>query len=177
MRTRRNLGFRLGTALAGLVFFASSGVTGVEMHPLSHYDPPSTALVTDGQAPAPVSVSEVEAVPESQAPTAGHEHHAAHPASRAGHGAPTGTPAEAGEVVAVAASAPSHSAHHGAGQECTCVGVCHSGASPTPPNVVTSVVVSGEIVLARIPMRAPLVVFEDPSSYLFPLPNAPPNHA
>jgi len=158
MRARRTLGFELGTALAGLVFSVMSGMTGIEIHPLSHVGPSSGELVA------------------LELHTGAPEHPASHAPSHAHHGAPADAQPEQGESVAVAGSAPSHE-HHGAGQECTCVGACHGGASPTTPSATTAVVVSGEIVLARVPMRAPVVVFEDPSSYLFPLPNAPPNHA
>jgi hypothetical protein len=66
-------------------------------------------------------------------------------------------------------------AHHGSGEECTCVGPCQSGASPGLPDVPSAAVILGETDDQPIVPSVAVAVWEDPASYLFPLPNAPPS--
>ena len=175
VHTRRSSVSRLGTAVAGLVLFAMSGMAGVEVHPLTHAGPALSSPEPSAAPPVVLAVRSVESHPASDDTSA---HHGGHHGAAPGHpAAPEHAVAAGGsDEAALTANGPSH-AHHGATEECTCVGDCHSGASPTPPSVGTQAVVSGEVVRARVPVRTPIVVFEDPSSYLRPLPNAPPIHA
>ena len=58
-------------------------------------------------------------------------------------------------------------------QQC-CVEPCQGGASPTLPDPTSNQVVVGETNQERAVAVVVLMVREDPASYLFPLPNAPP---
>ena len=76
-------------------------------------------------------------------------------------------------------TAPDRDAHashpqHGSGVECRCVGPCEGGASPTLPDLASTEIAGGEADDIPVLGFATLIVWEDPASYLFPLPNAPP---
>ena len=72
-----------------------------------------------------------------------------------------------------------HSRHpqHGSSQDCTCIGACVGGAAPTLTNALLFEIPGGEIDLLRVVRATVLLIRQDPTSYLFPLPNAPPLQA
>jgi hypothetical protein len=66
--------------------------------------------------------------------------------------------------------------HHDSSDECTCVGVCQGGASPSldHPASLVSDAPSENIRVVQLPIP---LIRDDPTSYLVPLPNAPPLRA
>ena len=67
----------------------------------------------------------------------------------------------------------SHS-QHGTPDECHCVGPCQGGGSTSLPDATSNEIVVGETGLVPAVAVVALMVLQDPASYLFPLPNAPP---
>jgi hypothetical protein len=142
----RALTHRLLTAAAAVVFATTSGVTGMQAHPLSMHGPHASEVMAPGAA------------------TPTHHGHSA------AHGGEHGEEHEAPE------GAAHHSSHsdHGSGTECTCIGPCQGGGTPSLPDPRSHAVGELAVQHAAIPPMAALAVREHPSPYLRPLPNAPP---
>jgi hypothetical protein len=150
----RTVTFRLAAAFAAVVFAVTSGVTGMEAHPLSAHGPHAAEMIA------------LELGGAGQPAQAGHTHarHASdHEAG--GHSAP-GAPA----------GPSSHSGHpqHGSSQECTCVGPCAGAAPPTLSDPAFGEIRLGETDCVRTIPALGRLIPQDPRSYLLPLPNAPP---
>ena len=199
---QRTVTYRLGAALAAVVFAVKSGITAMEVHQLAaHGSQPVAAAATP---PVPVTSGSSEHSGNQHTPGHGSHHAHAAPADvpHASHQAGDGS-AEAHQQAdgsghsgsghsgsghsgsghsgsGHSGSGHSGSGHSGSGHsehgstECTCVGPCASGAPPT----------LGEPTFAELHLAEPeptqLVsvpvdpVHQDPRSYLLPFSNAPP---
>jgi hypothetical protein len=157
---RRPLTFRLGTALAAFVFAATSGITGMEAHPLSAHGPHASGLIALDLGVAPEQSAGSHA-----------DHHSGHdvasdPAASAhGHH-------QAAAAHTTDAGQSGHS-HHSS-EECTCVGPCQGGAAPTISGPETADVWVGEADHAPVVYAPIRLIHQDPSSHLLPFATAPP---
>ena len=170
---RRSVTYRIGAAVAAVVFAVTSGITAMEVHQLAaHGSQPLAAPDAPPTPVASVASGHSEHHPHGQD---GHQARAAQAgeahASHAAHGAPAEGDAEQSHEA-------SHSGHTGHSEhgstECTCVGPCASGAPPTLTEPTFAEMVLGEPQPVRV-VAAPVdPVHQDPRSYLLPFSNAPP---
>ncbi len=167
---RRPLAFRLAAALSMFVFTMMGGATGVELHPLSQHGPHSSDVIA----------IELGAVAHPLAGSRTPGHHASEGADSPTHSS-LATAAAAGVEGSGAQSATPghHSGHpqHGSSHECTCIGTCQGGTAPMAPHVPSSEVPDRETDRSGVVRVAVRPIHEDPTSYLFPFPNAPPARA
>ena len=62
----------------------------------------------------------------------------------------------------------------GSSTDCTCLSACDSGSAPKLSDLLFLDVLDGESNYYRVIQVLVLLIRQDPTSYLFPLPNAPP---
>jgi hypothetical protein len=142
---RRPLTFRLGTALAAFVFAATGGISGMKLHPL--------------------------AAASEHAPAAdAHAHHAGHGAE---HTNALGQASALGRIAAPSGH-EGHEGHHPPGQECTCVGPCQGGATPSLSGPDASGLALSAPDLEPVAAAPARQIHQDPRSHILPLANAPP---
>jgi len=69
-----------------------------------------------------------------------------------------------------------HTGHsqHGSSEDCTCVGPCQSGVGLSLPDAGSPAIVHDRVDHEPAVSVVVFAVREDPASYLFPLPNGPP---
>ena len=170
----RPLAFRLGTASAAFVFITMGGVTGVELHPLSQHGMHSGDIIAIELGAVPEALGESHTSVHQASYKGGHE--AQHSQEGLAHsGVTDGGPRWDSEMH----HAGHHSRHpqHGSSENCTCIGACVGGAAPTLTSALLFKIPGGEIDLLRVVRATVLLIRQDPTSYLFPLPNAPPLQA
>ncbi len=63
---------------------------------------------------------------------------------------------------------------HGSSTDCTCLSVCDSEEAPNLSDLLFVDILDGENNYIRVIQVTTLLIRQDPTSYLFPLPNAPP---
>ena len=167
----RPLAFRLAAALSTFVFTTMGGATGVELHPLSQHGPHSSDVIAIelGAVAHPLVESRTpghQALEGAGSPAHSSLAYSAAAAGVEGNGAQSATPGH-------------HSGHpqHGSSHECTCIGACQGGTEPTVPDVASSDIPVGQTDRSGAVRVAVLPIHEDPTSYLFPFPNAPPGRS
>lgn len=160
-RSRRPVALRLGASVSAMLFLGTSGFGGFELHPSSQHPLHSGDIVAMQLGVVPKVVLGTPPQIEGGSSEAGDVAHR----SQAG-----------GAARPDSAEHRSSHPHHDSSDECTCVGVCQGGASPSldQPAAVVSDAPSEDIRVVQLPVP---LIRDDPTSYLVPLPNAPPLRA
>jgi hypothetical protein len=161
---RRPLIFRLGTALAAIVFAATGGVVGMDAHPLPSHEADGAALVPPQAALA--SQAAAHAVDDTG-------HHGGHHSGR-DDGARDADHGSHEQAAPAASHGGHHEGHHPPGQECTCVGPCQGGAAPSLSGPETSALPVVEPDRTPVEPAVARLIPQDPRSHLLPPPTAPP---